>query len=111
MANWNEVIVNLGAKVGPQALTDGTLANGRADRTGALVVQQGHGKYFEAAIRGRLFYSHCAARAMSAPATSAIGNIVWNPPGSGMYLVFGPWDVTYLVDDADARAEIGRAHV
>ena len=39
MANWNEVIVNLGAKVGPQALTDGTLANGRADRTGALVVQ------------------------------------------------------------------------
>lgn len=101
-ANLNEIIANLGVVPGPVQRADGVLGAVRGGKTGEMLVGQAHGKYYEAAVRGRLHYSHCAARAMSAPATSAIGNIIWNPPGSGVNLVFTQYNIIYLVTDADA---------
>ena len=99
-----DIYVSMKGKEGEQKLSGGVEAIPRLGKTGELVFSQAHGKYYEAASRGRLFYSHSVARAMSAPATAAIGNIVWNPPGSGVNLSFCMASLIYLVDDADARA-------
>ena len=99
-----DIYVSMKGKEGEQKLGGGVEAVPRLGKTGEFIFSQAHGKYYEAASRGRLFYSHSAARAMSAPATAAIGNIVWNPPGSGVNLSFCMASIIYLVDDADARA-------
>jgi len=57
-------------------------------------------KYTRAALEGRLFFSYCAARATSIPATAQIGNIVWNPPGSGVNLVMLKWNAQVEVESA-----------
>jgi len=57
-------------------------------------------KYKEAALAGRLFFSYCAARATSVPTTAQIGNIVYNPPGSGVNLVMLQWNVQVQVTSA-----------
>ncbi len=100
--NLQDLLISLSGKVGPVQAADGSTIPLRLGKTGELGVSFVHGKYYEAAVRGRLHYSHCAARAMSAPATSAIGNIVWNPPSSGVNCVFYQYNVVYLVTDADA---------
>lgn len=104
MAQFTELQVRTALEVGPRVAGDGSIVNMRGDRQGAGVVTQLHGKYTEAAIRGKLFYSYVAAAAMSAPSTSAIGNIVWNPPSSGTVLALLKWNIIYKVTDADALA-------
>jgi len=79
---------------------DGTKNPARSDRQGALVTTPAHGKYTEAAFRNKMCFSYCAARATSLPATSMIGNIVWNPPGSGVVLAMGPWTAQIQVTSA-----------
>ena len=100
--NLQDLLIALAGKVGPAQLTDGTVSPFRMGKTGELSVGQAHGKYYEAAVRGTLHYSYCAAIAMSASATSALGNIVWNPPGSGVNAVLGKWDFANVVTDANA---------
>ena len=78
-------------RTGPIPSVDGSINAARADRSGAAVVTQAHGKYAEASVRKNLFFSYCAARATSVPATAQIGNIVWNPPGSGVNLSMLLW--------------------
>lgn len=102
MAQFTELQVRTALEVGPRVAGDGSIVNMRGDRQGAGVVTQLHGKYTEAALRGKIFYSHVPSAAMSAPATSAIGNIVWNPPGSGTLLSLLKWSILYRVTDADA---------
>lgn len=80
--------------------TDGSENPPRSDKQGGLVVAQSHGKYTEAAIRKQLCYSYCAARATSVLTTAMIGNIVWNPPGSGVLLALGPWSIQIEVTSA-----------
>jgi hypothetical protein len=102
-ANPNEITVNLGVQTGPIARADSSIPQViRGGKTGELMVSQTHGKYYEAASRGKLFYSYAAAIAMSASATSALGNIIWNPPGSGVNAVLGKWDFANIVTDANA---------
>ena len=79
---------------------DGATNLPRADKTGALVIAPGHGKYTEASIRGNLCFSYCAARATSIPATAQIGNIIWNPPGSGVVLSMLKWSAQIQVTSA-----------
>jgi hypothetical protein len=57
-------------------------------------------KYKEAALNGRLFFSYCAARATSVPATAQIGNIIYNPPGSGVNLIMLEWNAQIQVISA-----------
>ena len=101
-AQLNEIIANLGVVPGAVQRADGTLGAVRGGKTGEMLISQAHGKYYEAALRGKLHYSYCAAIAMSASATAAIGNIVWNPPSSGANLVLGRWDFANVVTDANA---------
>jgi hypothetical protein len=68
----------------------------------AVLIAQLHGKYAEAALKRRLCFSYCAARATSIPATAQIGNIVWNPPGSGVNLAFCLWTAQIQVTSATA---------
>ena len=79
---------------------DGAKNPARSDRQGALVIADAHGRYTEAAFRQKMCFSYCAARATSVPATAMIGNIVWNPPGSGVVLAMGPWTAQIQVTSA-----------
>jgi len=97
-----DIYVSMKGKEGEQELGGGVEAVPRLGKTGEFIFSQAHGKYYEAASRGRLFYSHSVARAMSAPSTSAIGNIVWNPPGSGVNLSFCLASFIIIVVDGDA---------
>lgn len=87
---------------GVQTVHDGGAIHVRADKQGGTVVSNLHGKYYDAARRKRLFYSQVNAVAMSAPATTALGNIVWNPPDSGIVLALGKWSLMCQVTDANA---------
>lgn len=79
---------------------DGSKNPPRADRQGALVSTLLHGKYTEAAFREKMCFSYCANRATSVPATAMIGNIVWNPPGSGIVLSLCQWAAQIHVTSA-----------
>lgn len=63
----------------------------RMGQQGELIVSTLHGDYYEQAVRRNLFFSHSVGRATSLPAAAMIGNIVWNPPDSGVNLAVGPW--------------------
>lgn len=89
-------------RVGLQNVADGTVHDARSDRTGAAVITQAHGKYAEAARHEKMCFSYCAARATSVPATAQIGNIVWNPPGSGVLLAMAKWTAQIEVTSATA---------
>ena len=87
-------------RTGLIAANDGSKNPPRSDRQGAQVVSQGGGKYKEASRRGLMCFSYCAARATSVPATAQIGNIVWNPPGSGVLLAMAQWTAQIQVTSA-----------
>lgn len=76
-------------QVGPQIAADGTFEHLRLDKSGAAVVQQLHGKYYEVAKRGSLFVaSNVAAQAVSvALATTYTGLCLSNPLGNDKDLV------------------------
>ena len=71
--------------------SDGAKHSPRSDKTGALITLESGGRYKEASRRGKMAFSYCAARATSVPATAMIGNIVFNPMGSGVLLSLCKW--------------------
>ena len=87
-------------RIGDMVGEDGSKNLPRSDKQGALVVTQASGKYKEASRRSHLCFSYSAARATSVPATAMIGNIVWNPPGSGVLLSLATWSVQIQVTSA-----------
>lgn len=101
---FTELHARGGLVIGEQNAIDGSVITQRGGRLGDGIVSQLNGKYFEAAFHRRMFYSHCSAVAMSAPATTNLGNIVWNPVGSGYLLSLTKWSLCYQVDDANALA-------
>jgi hypothetical protein len=70
---------------------DGSAADQRVCQQGSTMVSLLHGNLYEQAVRRNLFFSHCIARATSLPATAMVGNIVWNPPDSGVNLAMVRW--------------------
>lgn len=56
--------------------------------------------YYQAAKEGRLFTSYVSAVATSLAATSTIGNMVWNPPGSAVDLVLTEWTSNIVATSA-----------
>lgn len=94
MSDWKNMLCWAKGKLGMSTLTLDSASNE------ALMVGQLHAKYAEAALRSRLCFSYCAARATSIPATAQIGNIVWNPPGSGVLLVMCKWSAQIQVTSA-----------
>ena len=85
---------------GAQSNAAGVVAPFRGERTGGLVVAEARGKYAEASMNSKMCFSYCAARATSVPATAQIGNIVWNPPESGVLLSMGKWSAQIQVTSA-----------
>lgn len=78
-------------KVGPQAgaAGDGSLLSLRGGRTGAAIVQELHGRYWEQTRSGRMYSAaNQAAQAVSvALATTYTGLLLYNPLNSGKVLV------------------------
>lgn len=75
-------------RVGPTIGGSGTAAPFRADVTGAQAVTDAHGRYAEAARRGKVFYAASqAATAVSVALTATYtGLVVYNPPNTGVNL-------------------------
>jgi hypothetical protein len=75
--------------VGPRSLADGSLLDPRGAKTGEAVVQQAHGKYYEATHRGKCFAGMTAVAGVSVAnlAQGTTGPITLaNPAGSGKRL-------------------------
>lgn len=72
----------------------------RSDKQGALVITQSGGLYKEPSRNGTMAFSYCASRATTEPATAMVGNIVWNPPGSGRVLSLAQWQILIHVTSA-----------
>lgn len=78
--------------VGPAVLADGVNANVRQEKTGAFVVQELHGRFYEQVYRGNVYSIGCGTTALSATtvtltntSTPILG--VWNPSASTVNLV------------------------
>lgn len=75
--------------VGPQTYSDGSNPTARAGKSGETVVQALHGRYYEQAIRGGIFYAANQAVATTTVglATTYTGLVLSNPVGSPVNLV------------------------
>lgn len=76
-------------QVGPQVDGDGATPNLRLEKTGGLIVVDGHARYQESVYRGNVFVAaNQAAQALStALNTTQTGFTLTNPAGSGKNLV------------------------
>ncbi len=82
--------------VGPSA--DGTFSALRLGKSMEMIMQQAHGKYYEAASRGKL-YSACIGAAGVAPGTAlstAPAMTIYNPSNSGILVAIKKVSVGYL---------------
>ena len=94
-------------RTGPIVSADGAVNPARADKQGALVVVDSHGRYYEACSRGFVFCgANTAAQATSTSSATATGLILTNPQGSGKLISI--IDITVGVGAAVAAAfEVG----
>lgn len=75
--------------VGPQTLGDGVSAPFRLGRTGETIVQELHGRYYEAVKRGNVYVASTGAAGV-APGTALSTTpplTIYNPAGTGVDLV------------------------
>ena len=76
----------IAGQVGPQQAAGAGVAV-RQEQTGALVVQELNGRYYEQASRGNLFTARAAAVALSTAGTAMVGLILWNPGPKNLALL------------------------
>lgn len=71
------------------ATADGTTITANAGRANDLLVSELHGKYFQQAYRGNVFYASTATGGVVIPIASTLTPTysIWNPAGSGKLLV------------------------
>lgn len=87
--------VTIAGQVGPASLSEGVNAPFRQDRSGAAIVQELHGRFYEQNVRGAVFMGGMAATSISAATftTATVGATatpiagVWNPSTSIYNLV------------------------
>lgn len=78
------------AIVGLNRRADGSEHVLRTGKDSELIIAAAHGTLYEAAYRGRLFYSYCAAKTLVASNTTYTGHAIWNSSnqtGNGVNLV------------------------
>lgn len=96
----------IAGQVGPSAVNgqDGSNIEVRQGHTGEIIIQQLHGRYAEASLRGLMFSAaNQAAQAVSAAlATAYTGLLLYNPIGSGKVLV--PNKIKFALAAAPAAA-------
>lgn len=102
--------LQISGQVGPSAANaaDGVPTNLRLGHTGEAVVQELHGRYFEATARGLTFTAtnQAAVTTSAALATTYTGLLVYNPPGSGVVLVLNKTKISLAAAPA-AAAPLG----
>ena len=84
-----------------QVLAPGGLVTAAGGSLNETLISQLLPEYAELARRGFLFSSYSAAVALSIAATATIGNMIWNPPGSGVRIYLLAWASQIIVTDAD----------
>ncbi len=86
------------SKVGPVQVGDGTLIPPRLTREGGVAVQDLHGRYAEAAYRGRLFHGSTPAAGVTVPIFSNLTQQfgLWNPLGSGYLAILSKVALGYV---------------
>lgn len=84
--------------VGPNKMTDGSNTNisPRFTGDGAMVVAENHGRLYEQAIRGNVFYAGTVAAGvvLAGTGSGAIGALYWNKGGSSVIDEIYEIDVT-----------------
>jgi hypothetical protein len=79
--------IQLSGLTGPQVLQDGASTAARQGRTGELVVQELHGRYYEQVYRGNTYAAaNTASQVLTLGVAAATGLILSNPLGSGKNL-------------------------
>ena len=93
-------------RVGPIVAADGTLQDPRLGKAGEVIIQDAHGRFFEAAYRGNLYIASQLVTGV-APGT-ALGTAppltLWNPPGSGKIGVITKASLGYISGTLGAGA-------
>jgi|SRR5438477_5409958 len=96
-------------QVGPQILADGIASPARGGRSGELIMQELHGRFYEQVARGNVYSIGCALTALAsttvlltASAQPIVG--VWNPNTSGVNLAILQ---AMLVDQINATTSVG----
>jgi archaellum component FlaF (FlaF/FlaG flagellin family) len=91
----------MAGRAGVAKFGDGVpISDTRVGQQGELIISQLHADGYEQAVRRNTFFSHSIARATSLPATAMIGNIVWNPPDSGVNCAIRRWSSMIHVTSA-----------
>lgn len=83
-----------------QIVSAGGLATVQFDPSKGLLITGLRGRYAEMARRGMYYTSYVTAVATSLAATATIGNMVWNPPGSGVRLELAKWTSNIVATSA-----------
>lgn len=92
--------------VGPQTLTDGVQAPFRLGKSGETIVQELHGRYYEAVKRGNVYVASTAGAGV-APGTVLSTTppfTIYNPAGSGVDLVLMQAWLAYISGTLGAGA-------
>lgn len=94
-------------RTGTIVTSDGTVNPARSDKTGSLVVTNGHGRYTEPALRGTIFSGSIAGQVTTVGlATTYTGLCLSNPLGSPVNLVLNKVGYSFIVAFA-AGAHLG----
>jgi hypothetical protein len=89
------------ARAGASRFGDGqSTLDARISQQGDSIVSELHGRYYEQAVRKNVFFSLGVAQATSVAGTAMIGNLVWNPPDSGVNLALNKWTSHILATQA-----------
>jgi hypothetical protein len=91
--------VPLTLQVGPVNSAAGAQVTARAGNDAALVISEGHGKYYEQTYRAHAFWAYSTA-AITAVAVSTTGLILINPNASGVNAVIQKYNYSMLVTTA-----------
>ena len=98
------------------ALPDTSLSNGAtpdalAGKAGQQIVSDLHGKFYEQASRGNLWYLTTVVAGLAVPisTTTAPTVMLWNPAGSGKNAVLGRFNAAY-VSGTSVATSIGLAY-
>jgi hypothetical protein len=95
------------AQVGPNTVQDGNSPALRAGRTGELIAQELHGRYYETTYRKGMFSGSIIGQVTTVGlATTYTGLVLANPPGSSVNLIVNKVGVGFLVAFA-AGAAVG----
>jgi hypothetical protein len=91
----------MAGRSGISRLSDGaSTLDVRLGQQGDTMVSELHGRYYEQAVRKQMFFSYCAAQPTSVVTTAMIGNLIYNPPDSGVNLAMGKWSSAIAVTSA-----------